>query len=163
MIKISTTPTTKQMIAAKRFRALPRAWNCGLARNKTTNDHKAGDLQDERATADDRKDPSELGQDDPPDDEDPPSGPQPAAQCNSNCDEQRRVHQIRHDRNRQHRHDVVPLPEVPTQWRNKCRDHDERRKHKHGRRESIRPAIISDADPGRPMCSRFSFDGGSVR
>ena len=34
--KITAPPSRKQMIAEKRFLTLPRAWNCGLARQRIT-------------------------------------------------------------------------------------------------------------------------------
>ena len=77
-IKITTTPSRKQMIAAKRFRREPRAWNWGLARQmitRTTLMITSPAICSKRATVDDREDPAQLRKDDPPNDEDPPGGP----------------------------------------------------------------------------------------
>jgi hypothetical protein len=110
--KITAAANRKQMIAANRFLNLPRALKLRLG---TPQDHKDAlmitkpAICEQRATDRSAKDACQLRQDDPPDDEDPPSCAQPAAQCDTDSDEQCRVHQIWHDRDRQHRDDVVPL------------------------------------------------------
>ena len=142
----TTAPPTRNSASARR--KLPRtalAPNCRRARSSDDEDrgdqHEA-DQVDRRAALEQPHDPVELRQHDPPDDEDPPGRPHPAVQRDPDAGQQRRVDEVRDDRQRQHRDDVVLAREVLPPRRDRCRDQHQGAGQEHHRREPVGPPVV---------------------
>ena len=145
-MKMIAPPMRKHAAAARRLPATRWAVNCG--RTRTANTITAV-MRTKPMLFAQRSSPSaiamiraDLGEHQPPDDEDPPGDPDPTSQRDTEDEQQGGVHQARHDRDGHEGDHVVLAGEVPVPGGDDGDDEHECGEGIGDGGEAVRPAVV---------------------